>query len=460
MDRRLTVALRCDGDERVGAGHVGRCLPIALALRRAGHDALFVGTYSGVAGRLLADADLPTVAAAATPAGLPDEASAALVDHYDVDDDEVASAAAARPVVALRDTRLAHDLGQARLLDYHLDAAGDGLLGPDFAPVDPRFAAARSHQRASGRALVALGGSGAGAGALPALVRGLLESTDLRIDVAGALAPEPHPRVRHVGPLAGLAGELAACDLLVCGAGVTAYEAACAGIPAVLVVLAGNQRRVGDAFAAAGLFAVLDGQQPLDAVAVTRAVAAARDAPAQDVGPALVDGYGAARVRDALLALARAAPAPAVQRYRPARRADAQLLLRWRNDEAVRAMSHSMREVAPAEHAAWLARVLADPDRTLLVVEREGEPVGTVRFDREGGEATISATVAPEQRGRGVGVRAIRESTELELAARPELGWAVALVKAENAASQRAFERAGYVRAGLRGASLAYRAVR
>jgi RimJ/RimL family protein N-acetyltransferase len=120
-------------------------------------------------------------------------------------------------------------------------------------------------------------------------------------------------------------------------------------------------------------------------------------------------------------------------------------------------------EVAPAEHAAWLERVLADPDRTLLVVEREGEPVGTVRFDREGGEggeATISVTVAPEQRGRGVGVQVIRESTELELAARPQLACAVALVKAENAASQRAFERAGYVRAGLRGASLAYRAVR
>ncbi len=460
MDRRLTVALRCDGDERVGAGHVGRCLPIALALRRAGHDALFVGRYGGVAEALLTEAGLRTVTAAATPAGLPGEAGAALIDHYDIDDGEVARAAATRPVVALRDARAPHALGPARLLDYHLDASGDGLRGPQFAPVDPRFAAARRPERASGRALVALGGSGAGADALPALVQGLLESTDLRVDVAGALAPKPHPRVRHAGPLTGLAGELAACDLLVCGAGVTAYEAACAGVPAVLVVLAGNQRRVGDAFAGAGLFAVLNGEQPLDAAQVTAAVAAARDAPAHDAGPALVDGYGAARVRDALLAYAHGAPAPAVQRYRPARAADAQLLLAWRNDAAVRAVSHTTHEVAPAEHAAWLARVLADPDRTLLVVERQSEPVGTVRLDREGDEATLSVTVAPQHRGRGVGVQAIRESTELELAARPELTHVVALVKAENSASQRAFERAGYVRAGLRGPALAYRAVR
>jgi spore coat polysaccharide biosynthesis predicted glycosyltransferase SpsG/RimJ/RimL family protein N-acetyltransferase len=442
MDRRLTVALRCDGDERVGAGHVGRCLPIALALRRAGCDALFVGRYGGVAAALLAAVDLPTVPAAGTPAGLPDEAGAAVIDHYDIDDEAVARAAAARAVVALRDARAPHAVGPARVLDYHLDATGDGLLGPDFAPVDPRFAAARRLERASGRALVALGGSGAGADALPALVRGLLESTDLHVDVAGALAPERHPRVRHAGALTGLAGELAACDLLVCGAGVTAYEAACAGVPAVLVVLAGNQRRVGDAFAAAGLFAVLDGP------------------PSRDDGPALVDGYGAARVRDALLALANGASGPAVQRYRPARAADADLLLAWRNDAAVRAVSHTTHEVAPAEHAAWLARVLADPDRTLLVVERDGAPVGTVRFDRQGHEATLSVTIAPEQRGRGVGVQAIRESTELELAARPELARVVALVKAENTASQRAFERAGYVRSELRGASVAYRAVR
>jgi spore coat polysaccharide biosynthesis predicted glycosyltransferase SpsG/RimJ/RimL family protein N-acetyltransferase len=460
MDRRLTVALRCDGDERVGAGHVGRCLPIALALRRAGCDALFVGRYGGVAAALLAAVDLPTVPAAGTPAGLPDEAGAAVIDHYDIDDEAVARAAAARAVVALRDARAPHAVGPARVLDYHLDATGDGLLGPDFAPVDPRFAAARRLERASGRALVALGGSGAGADALPALVRGLLESTDLHVDVAGALAPERHPRVRHAGALTGLAGELAACDLLVCGAGVTAYEAACAGVPAVLVVLAGNQRRVGDAFAAAGLFAVLDGREPLDAADVAGAVATARGAPSRDDGPALVDGYGAARVRDALLALANGASGPAVQRYRPARAADADLLLAWRNDAAVRAVSHTTHEVAPAEHAAWLARVLADPDRTLLVVERDGAPVGTVRFDRQGDEATLSVTIAPEQRGRGVGVQAIRESTELELAARPELARVVALVKAENTASQRAFERAGYVRSELRGASVAYRAVR
>ena len=29
------IALRCDGDAELGAGHVGRCVPIARALRDA-----------------------------------------------------------------------------------------------------------------------------------------------------------------------------------------------------------------------------------------------------------------------------------------------------------------------------------------------------------------------------------------------------------------------------------------
>ena len=47
------IAFRCDGGDRVGAGHVARCLQIALAFRMAGHESLFVGDYDGLAAALL-----------------------------------------------------------------------------------------------------------------------------------------------------------------------------------------------------------------------------------------------------------------------------------------------------------------------------------------------------------------------------------------------------------------------
>jgi RimJ/RimL family protein N-acetyltransferase len=100
--------------------------------------------------------------------------------------------------------------------------------------------------------------------------------------------------------------------------------------------------------------------------------------------------------------------------------------------------------VAREQHEGWLASTLADPNRTLLVVEQNAEPAGTVRFDDEGERAEISVTMAPGRRGGGLGARAIREAAELELAARPRLREVVAVVQKSNNRSLRAFERAGY----------------
>lgn len=66
---------------------------------------------------------------------------------------------------------------------------------------------------------------------------------------------------------------------------------------------------------------------------------------------------------------------------RDATDADADRILRWRNHPHVRAMSFTTHEITEEEHAAWWRRVQRDPDRRLLVFEREGEPAGVVTFD-------------------------------------------------------------------------------
>jgi RimJ/RimL family protein N-acetyltransferase len=67
-----------------------------------------------------------------------------------------------------------------------------------------------------------------------------------------------------------------------------------------------------------------------------------------------------------------------------------------------------------------------------------------VRFDHADDRAEISVTVAPAARGTGVGTRAIRESSELMLAAFPALQAVTAAVHEDNAGSLLAFARAGY----------------
>ncbi|MEQ0561520.1 GNAT family N-acetyltransferase [Amycolatopsis sp. NEAU-NG30] len=134
-------------------------------------------------------------------------------------------------------------------------------------------------------------------------------------------------------------------------------------------------------------------------------------------------------------------------RAREATEADAGLLLGWRNDPRTRQASRSAAVVALDEHLAWLHGVLADPDRLLLVVEHEDVPVGTVRFDREDGDAwEVSITLAPASRGRGLSGAVLAEG---ERVARERLGVRVVLaaVHQDNAASAALFERAGYAEA-------------
>jgi RimJ/RimL family protein N-acetyltransferase len=125
---------------------------------------------------------------------------------------------------------------------------------------------------------------------------------------------------------------------------------------------------------------------------------------------------------------------------RPAAPADADRLLAWRNDPATRDASRNNDPVTVAEHEAWLATVLADRDRALLVGELDGTPIGQVRFDRLGGERwEISVTVAPSERGVGVGRALIMAGMEWLWATHPDARVVEALARMLNDRSLRAF---------------------
>ena len=243
-----TFVLRCDGNLSIGAGHVGRCLPIAAAARRAGYEALFVGAYDGVASDLLSAAGFETRRPDHGRTGLPGNPVAAVIDVYGIPADEIDAAAAQCPVARFSDSRRPRAT-TALALDYHLDAVGDGLIGPDFAPIDPRFVAARQPPvRRS--VLVTLGGSTAAGKVLSTILDAVTEATtDEPIQVVGEVSVPTLDRVKQLGRVAGLPDLMSAASWLVCGAGVTAYEAACAGRPALLIVVADNQERVAHAFA-------------------------------------------------------------------------------------------------------------------------------------------------------------------------------------------------------------------
>lgn len=119
---------------------------------------------------------------------------------------------------------------------------------------------------------------------------------------------------------------------------------------------------------------------------------------------------------------------------------DSDLLLAWRNDEGTRKNSLNSALVQDDEHARWLDHTLRSPDRSLLIIEDEGTPVGTVRIDSlPDGQKELSWTIAPERRGRGIAKQAVKQVIDEH----PD--WVfVAQIKAANAASIRIAEDAGF----------------
>lgn len=128
------------------------------------------------------------------------------------------------------------------------------------------------------------------------------------------------------------------------------------------------------------------------------------------------------------------------------RRADAgdHRLREWRNEAATRAASFNQEYVTEDEHERWLARKLRDPSARIFVVEDAlGRGIGYVRFEIVDRVAEISVSIDARERGRGVGVEAIRTGSDHILTTEP-VSSVVARIRRDNRASVATFERAGF----------------
>jgi spore coat polysaccharide biosynthesis protein SpsF len=142
------------------------------------------------------------------------------------------------------------------------------------------------------------------------------------------------------------------------------------------------------------------------------------------VGPQVVAPCGAVRLIPAM---------PEHQDFVLACRADAEAV-RW---------SKSGRAITSEEHAGWYPTVLDQPGIRLRVALVDGEPVGSLRVDVEGGTGEVGIAIVPERRGTGLG-RALLAALVADCAADPQVPVLVACVHPDNTASMRAFLAAGF----------------
>lgn len=134
---------------------------------------------------------------------------------------------------------------------------------------------------------------------------------------------------------------------------------------------------------------------------------------------------------------------------RPVVPEDLQLLLSWRNTPDVRAGMVNQGEISWEEHKAWFVAQSRDQGRSLLVIEREGNPIGFVGFTIKNSSqvAEWSFYVAPgSQPGTGYDVcSAAVGYAFFELGIRKICGQ----VLVENKASVALHQKLGFKQEGL-----------
>lgn len=460
----MRFALRCHADHHTGTGHLVRCLALAEEAVARGHEPVVVG-HVGDAPlvRDLLERGVEVRAVGTAPGEADRVAAAVGADLVHVDtygevalDGEVPLSNmqdgdyGQRPADLVVDPTLGAELTPAPGLPGRVE-----LRGAAYAPIRKDVASRHAEWRdpSGSRVLVTMGSTDPH-DLTSTMVRTLL-GTDLGLDltvIVGRAVPDLTDLVGvTVRPPTPAFADLALeHDLVVSASGTTVSELACLGVPMAVVRAVDNQAgtyaHVVGMGAAWGLGSVdelvdpsrvrelwsrRDGRQELSRLAAT-----------------MVDGRGAQRIVDVWESLVSPSSVPTDRSWeaRPATAADAATLLAWRNDPDTRRASRNPDPVAPKGHLTWLEASLERNDRQLLIVERDGVPVGTVRWDWESdGLWEVSITVAPEARGDGTGATVLARGED---ALRRLVGDTVvrAAVHTVNDRSARLFARAGYVR--------------
>ena len=265
-----------------------------------------------------------------------------------------------------------------------------------------------------------------------------------RAEMEAAAAESPH-EVVLLDSVSNMAELMSHADLAIAGPGVTCWELAYIGVPMLLVTLAENQQPNAEYLERTGVARCLgdhattsesDWQESIQTVLEDADLRAGM----VENGRQLIDGLGTARVcrhlRESLF------------RLRAAESADARMIWEWSNEPETRKASFSSDLIPWETHVSWFEKRLADQDcQIYLASDNDGIALGQVRFETTGAEATISISLDADARGHGWGTQLIWMACR-RFFSKTEVDRIEALIKPDNGASIRAFEKAEFVSAG------------
>ena len=336
----MLIVFRFDASSAIGGGHAVRCAALAAELARRGHRCGFAANEAGadLAGAVLPDAEILRVSddrdLTEMTAHWPNGPDWLVVDHYGRGVSFERSARGwSRGVLAVDDLPArTHD--SDILLDQTMDRSATEyralvnsdcklltgveytLLREDFRTHRPVALARRAALPQLPRIVISFGASDPGKGTLRTLDALRDVARPMRIDVlVGCLCPhlgeietavQNESRATWFLDPASVASHFANADVAIGAPGMTAWERACLGLPAIVIPVAGNQTDNVAALARRGAVVALSAISVVTREEIASAVSSLLDHPAHwramsQTASRLLDGDGVRRVADAMV---------------------------------------------------------------------------------------------------------------------------------------------------------------
>lgn len=233
-------------------------------------------------------------------------------------------------------------------------------------------------------------------------------------------------------------GLMKASDLAIVPASGILLEVMAAGCRVISGMYVENQRYVFEEYKKAEFF---ESAEDFSTQYLQNAIKRVFNSPVSN--KSLIDGLSGQRV---LKTFRQIALEPEVL-LRPATESDLEKTFGWASNPQIRAFSFSQKAISFEEHSNWFLKKISSPDCFYFIAEWKGEPIGSIRFDVIGNEATISYLLDPQFHNRGLGIIILKKGMLLlRDMDNNKVVKLAGFVMPGNIPSVKAFERLGYDR--------------
>lgn len=490
----MKIVIRADASQWIGSGHIMRCLVLAKALRKAGHEVVFASlSQQGDMITYIREQDFDVVAF--DPISDPlipqhnadyaawlqrseaedsqdfitnfDNVDMVIIDHYGIGCawERVIRAHYDAQIVAIDDLIRAHDadiiidqtLGRCAK-DYEVRKIT--LSGSDYALLDESFAMVRNSMP-SRRALPSMPKVLVTMGAIDqpnatlSVLKVLAHQVNAKFTVLlSARSPNYQqvkdwcksiPNVNHIDFCRDMAALMAEHDIAIGAPGTTSWERACLGLPSIIIPLADNQQDISRQLVkeqAAILVTV--GNIRSDIVTAYRTLVEQWSQLVKN-NLRICDGQGVSKVVATIEKVAALAePDSDAYRLSLACEKDISLVYQWQCHPQTRKFALNPSCPTWQEHEEWMARKINSLDDYFYIIKPIGseQSVGVVRLDKEkANNYLVSIFIAPDHYGKGIASQALKLLDKMH----PN-NIVHATVLQDNLASQKLFEQSTFKR--------------